>query len=257
MVQFLILTLHEELKEQTEKDVVDIINNDPRNKELMYQIFLQDFLAYDKSIISDLFCGINYNMIKCGSCGTQSFNYETYFFLIFPLEEVKIFKNLNNLNNNHSNYNEVNIYDCFFYGQKINYMTESNAMYCNYCENTCSSSICTFLTTGPEILIIILNKVKQVESNTKFNFSIEIDLSGFIDMKQSGCKYELIGFILNSRESGNLGNFIAYCKNPISKEWNKYNDSIVTKIEDLQNEIFKFESPYLLFYQKIILNKNI
>ena len=29
-------------------------------------------------------------------------------------------------------------------------------MYCNYCKMTCGSSMCTVLTTGPEILIIIL-----------------------------------------------------------------------------------------------------
>ena len=74
---------------------------------------------------------------------------------------MRIFKNQNNCNFNYlnNNYNnEVNIYDCFFYDQKITYMNGSDAMYCNYCKQTCNSSMRTILATGPEILIIILNR---------------------------------------------------------------------------------------------------
>ena len=47
------------------------------------------------------------------------------------------------------------------------------------------------------------------------------------------------------------GHFIAYCKDPITNKWNKYNDAIVTEVEDFQNEVINFAMPYLLFYQKV------
>jgi len=254
LVQFLIMTLHEELNKVKVQNINNAVNNDQRNKQLMFKIFAQDFMISNKSVISDLFYGVNYNITQCGYCNTQSFNYQTYFFLVFPLEEVRIFKSQNNINynfnNNYFNNNEVNIYDCFFYDQRINYMTGSNIMYCNFCRQTCNSSMRTFLSTGPEILIIILNRGKGIQFNVKINFSLEIDLSNFIEMKQTGCRYNLIGVITHLGESGMGGHFIAYCKNPISGDWHKYNDSIVSKVENFKTEVIDFAMPYLLFYQK-------
>ena len=50
-------------------------------------------------------------------------------------------------------------------------------------------------------------------------------------------------------ESGMGGHFIAYCCDPHFEKWYKYNDAIVTKVEDFQNEVINYAMPYLLFYQ--------
>ena len=254
LVQFLIMTLHEELNKAGKTNINNAINNDQTNKQLMFQIFAQDFMTSNKSIISDLFYGVNYNTIQCGFCNAQSYNYQTYFFLVFPLEEVRIFKNQNNYNFNYlnNNNNEVNIYDCFFYDQKITYMNGSDAMYCNYCKQTCNSSMRTILATGPEILIIILNRGLGIQFKVKLNFFEELNLETFIEMKQTGCNYRLIGVITHLGESGMGGHFISYCKDPISTgNWYRYNDSIVTPVENFKSEVIDFAMPYLLFYQKI------
>ena len=252
LVNFLIMKLHQELNKPGGINLNNAINQDQRNKQLMFKIFAQDFMNSNQSIISDLFYGVNYNITQCGFCNTQSFNYQTYFFLIFPLEEVRIFKSQNNFNYNYNCFanNEVNIYDCFFYDQKINYMTGSNIMYCNFCRQTCNTSMRTILSTGPEILIIILNRGQGIEYNVKINFLEVINLENFIEMKQTGCIYKLIGVITHIGESGMGGHFIAYSKNPISNEWNKYNDSIVTPVNNFQKDVIDFAMPYLLFYQK-------
>jgi len=252
LVQFLIMTLHQELNKPGGINLNNAINQDQRNKQLMFKIFAKDFMNSNKSIISDLFYGVNYNITQCGFCNTQSFNYQTYFFLIFPLEEVRIFKSQNNFNYNYNCFanNEVNIYDCFFYDQKINYMTGSNIMYCNFCRQTCNTSMRTILSTGPEILIIILNRGQGIEYNVKINFLEVINLENFIEMKQTGCIYKLIGVITHIGESGMGGHFIAYSKNPISNEWNKYNDSIVSPVSNFKKDVIDFAMPYLLFYQK-------
>ena len=165
---------------------------------------------------------------------------------------MRIFKNQNNYNYNcFNNSNEVNIYDCFFYDQKITYMNGSNAMYCNYCKKNCNCSMRTLLATGPEILIIILNRGQGIEFNVKINFFEEIKLENFIEMKQTGCNYGLIGVITHLGESGMGGHFISYYKGPISNNWYKYNDSIVTQVGDFKSEVIDFAMPYLLFYQKM------
>jgi ubiquitin C-terminal hydrolase len=255
LVQFLIMKLHTELNRvKGNNNINNIPVQNQTNKQLMFQAFASDFVANNASLISDLFYAVNYSITECGYCHSQSFNYQTYFFLVFPLEEVRIFKSQNTMNFNYNNFfnnNEVNIYDCFFYDQKITYMAGNNAMYCNYCKQTCNNSMRTILATGPEILIIILNRGKGTEFKVKINFLEQIDLTSFIEMNQTGCKYNLIGVITHIGESGMGGHIIAYCRNPISKDWHKYNDSIVTPVTDFKKDVIDFTMPYLLFYQKI------
>ena len=259
LVNFLIMTLHEELN-TAEKKILNTsaINQDQRNQQLMFNLFTQDFVNNNKSIISDLFYGVNYNIVQCNGCMTRSFNYQTYFFFVFPLEEIRIFKNQNNYNNNFNynmnfNNNEVNIYDCFLYDQRINYMVGENAMFCNFCKRQCNSQMCTILAFGPEIIIIILNRGQGIQYKVKLNFDEQLNLYNFIEYKDTGVNYQLIGVVTHLGGSDMSGHFIAYCKNPISNTWYQYNDSIVNEVNqsNFKAEVIDFAMPYLLFYQKI------
>ena len=50
-------------------------------------------------------------------------------------------------------------------------MTGENGMYCSYCKKKCDTSMRTVLTTGPEILYIILNRGRGIEFKFKLNFT--------------------------------------------------------------------------------------
>ena len=149
------------------------------------------------------------------------------------------------------NSNEVNIYECFEYDKKINYMMDSNSIYCNYCKANCNGTMTTYLVTGPEILILLLNRGKGIEFNIKINFVEFLDLTNYIQYYNTGCKYKLIGVITHIGESSMSGHFISYCRDPINENWYKYNDAIVSEVNNFQNEVINFAMPYLLFYQKI------
>ena len=95
-----------------------------------------------------------------------------------------------------------------------------------------------------------MNRGHGIEFNVKIIFVEDLDLSNYIEYKNTGCKYKLIGVITHIGESGMGGHFIAYCKDPISQSWYKYNDAIVSEVQDFQNEVINFAMPYLLFYQK-------
>ena len=159
--------------------------------------------------------------------------------------------NFNNFNNFNNINKEVTIFDCFDYDCKINVMSGANAMYCNYCKQTCASSMRTVLTTGPEILILLLNRGKGIEFNVKINFPAQLNISNYLQINNQGFLYQLIGVITHIGESGMGGHFIAYCFDPLTGSWDKYNDSIVTNVTNFQNEVINFANPYLLFYQKI------
>ena len=262
LVNFIIMTLHEELNKVNNSPIINnnvILNQTDKNA--MFDNFQHNFKINNQSIISDLFYAINCNKTQCSGCGTKTYNFQTYFFIVFPLEEVRKFKlqkNINNFNqfngfnfnNMNINNNVVDITDCFDYDCKINVMSGANAMYCNYCKRTCNNSMCTTLTTGPPVLILLLNRGKGIEFEVKINFPEYLNLHNYIQLNHLGCEYRLIGVITHIGESGMGGHFIAYCRDPLFGQWHKYNDAIVTLVNDFQNEVINFAMPYLLFYQK-------
>ena len=64
------------------------MNFDHSNRDLVFKDFAQSFVNENKSLISDLFYAISNNVTECLNCHTRQYNFETYFFLIFPLEAV-------------------------------------------------------------------------------------------------------------------------------------------------------------------------
>ena len=265
LINFIIMTLHEELNKAKINNLNDNNNIivDQTNQMQVLQTFVQGFTSSNQSIISDLFYSMNCSITECGNCHTKIFNYQIYFFIVFPLEEVRKFKyqynynfnnqfNLFNMNNfNIQNNNVVGIYDCFDYDRKQNIMSGENSMYCNYCKMTCDFIMQTYLVTGPEILILLLNRGKGIQFDVKIYFEEYLNLYNYIEYKNTGTNYKLIGVITHIGESSMSGHFIAYCRDPITDKWDKYNDAIVTEVKDFQNEVINFAMPYLLFYQKI------
>ena len=251
------MTLHSELNMANNNNLINNdIQIDQTNIQLVFNCYMQDFINKNNSIISNLFYSTNCSISQCSNCNINIYNYQTYFFLIFPLEEVRKYKiqcNQFNFNNGFNNFNnnEVNIYDCFDYDSKINIMSGENSMYCNYCKMTCSFVMKNYLVTGPNILIIILNRGKGIEFDVKIHFEELLNLNNYIEYKETGVNYKLIGVITHIGESGMGGHFIAYCLDPITNEWNKFNDAIVSPVNNFQNEVINFANPYLLFYQKI------
>ena len=258
LVNFIIMTLHEELNKAKNNNNIDYNNIilDQRDQMAMFNNFVQHFTSTNQSIISDLFYGINCSITQCGYCKTQTYNYQTYFFIVFPLEEVRKFVMANNqINNfnfiNNMQNNAVNIYNCFDYDKKVNILSGQNSMYCNFCKQTCASSMCTVLTSGPQILILLLNRGKGIEFDVKINFPVDLNLSQYVQLPNLGFNYKLIGVITHMGESGMGGHFIAYCFEPISEEWYQYNDSIVSKVENFQREVINYAMPYLLYKKKV------
>jgi len=274
-VNFIITTLQEELNEIPE----DNINNNGANNQNInlydnnevLQNFLNNFKKKN-SIISKEFYAVNHTLTKCSKCQLIKNNYQTYFFLIFPLEEIGKYKleesqkqNMNMCQNMFNantflfqqnlqkmqNVNIVTLEDCFNYNEKIDTFQGQNAMYCNLCKLQLTSYYQTKLFTGPEILILVLNREKGFEINVKLEFDLFIDITNYVELKENnGWKYELIGVVAHLGEIDASEHFIAYCKSPIGGGWYQYNDELVFEVKDFK-QIRDYAIPVILFYQKI------
>ncbi len=156
-------------------------------------------------------------------------------------------QNMQNL----QNINSVNICDCFMFNEKCDFFTGENSMYCNKCQQQLPASYKTILYSAPEILIIVLNRGKGIEFRVKLEFAEDLNLMNFVQVKNNGFNYKLIGVVTHLGESGASGHFIAYCKSPIGGEWFNYNDDLVTPVTNFKEQIIDYAMPYILFYQKI------
>ena len=265
LLNFIITTLHEELnKSKKNGDLHENIASQIDEQSKLNE-FIENFTNENRSIISDLFYGVNETIIICSNCKIPKYNFSIDFCLRFPLEEVRkfkldqLYKNNNNIMNQIEKNSKIKLFgggvvdikDCFDYYKKIEIFDGDNAIYCTTCNKQKDSTYQTLLFTLPNILIIILDRGKGNGKGIQFRVKLEFtELLDLNDYAKYGGKYELISVITHLGNSGGDGHFIALCKSPIDKKWYRYNDSIVTKVYDFKNEVLNFGDAYILFYKK-------
>ena len=240
LVLFLLETMHNELN-TAKKTNIPSYNLNQYNYEKTFELFSKYFAENYLSVISNLFYGMYNSMMTCLNCNITTHNVQCYNILIFPLEEVRIFKGRNN--------NVVDKIECFEYYQKLDYMTGQNQIYCNNCHmmaNSCNSSK---IIVSPNVLVINLNRGKGLQFNIQLTFKEYLDIRNFVYYKESPNYYELIGIVTHFGPSSMGGHFIAFCKSFVDYNWYKYNDAQVN-ISSFQ-EASTTGVPYILFYSSI------
>lgn len=181
-------------------------------------------------------------MMTCLNCNVTTHNVQCYNIFIFPLEEVRIFKN--------KAQNMVSIIECFEYYQKTEHMKGENQIYCNQCKTMADCYNLTKIVICPNVLVINLNRGKGLQFNVKIEFDEYLDLINFVYYKEaSPTFYELIGMVTHFGPSSMSGHFIAFCKSFVDGQWYKYNDSLVNLSSF--TEAKSTGVPYILFYSKI------
>ena len=253
LMTFILLRLHDELNNPKNNNI-NMNNNilfnikDQQNKQLMFKRFSQNFICNYRSIISGLFFGLFYSKIKCTFCQKIFYNYQTFNFIVFPLEKVLQYKmSLTNFTSNFNN--TVTIEDCFKHYQLTSIM---NDYYCNLCKHNVNCAYENKFSILPIILIIILNRGKGLQYNVNISFENEnLGLKNYVEYCKDESVYELIGLVTHYGNSSASGHFMARCKSPIDGNWYLYNDQTVTKIGYFDKNSFSQGNPYILFYKKI------
>ena len=70
----------------------NIFNIDSSNEKSVFQWFMTDFCLKNNSIITNLFYGINESCLKCLGCNKNTYSFQAYNLLIFPLLNVYNYK---------------------------------------------------------------------------------------------------------------------------------------------------------------------
>ena len=236
--------LHDELKNQNNNSIID--NRLNKLSKFEFESFKKQ-IKNEKSIITDLFQGVNEEVIQClnkiSNFGENSiFKFNPFLSLSF------------NLNNIKSEQNIIKIFDCF-----LNMKREQNfnkEEICHICDKNCPLSHRTRILLCPEILIIMLNYDNEYNNNDiKVNFEEKLNITNFTVFekeKKYDKFYSINGFI--TKVQNNLNNFdfkyVAYCKNPDNNNWYRFDDEDIKLIgNNIQNEIINYEIPLILFYK--------
>ena len=248
LLTFILMQLHEELNHPNNINNFNQMNNMSNcnmqmNKKAMFNSFVNDFQHNYRSIISELFFGLNYTETRCLCCNSALYNYQTFNFLIFPLAQV--LNNKMQLGNVIDN--TVTLDECFQYNQIYSPL---NDYYCTVCRQNSQGKYATFLSVLPNIIIIILNRGEGLQYNVKIDFDENLDLKNYVEYFKEDSFYELIGVVSHYGQSGANGHFMARCKSPIDGFWYLYNDAIIQKLEYFTKENFLQGNPYILFYKK-------
>ena len=258
LTDFILKQFHKELK-KTDNSGNDFEVKNEYDKNIAFSSFKKEFEKHT-SIISDIFFGIKETTKICLFCKNKntkegkpiqkSYSYKSFNRLIFPLEKVITKEKKIEKKNNISvgNNKVVTFDDCFYYNQKTFLYPKEKNVTCNQCKQLSDFHSTSKIFSSPNVLIIDLNRNNNLNV-MKFNFTETIDISKFILSKRGKEIFNLYGVIsLYGKKS--VPYFYAFCKSPIDNKWYRYNDLIVTEVENIQKEVIDFGTPYILFYKK-------
>ena len=215
------------------------------NKEAM---FLECYNDVDFNIIiNQLFVGFYEREFTCKE-GHKQYSFSSEYKIIFPIEQIYIRrkKGKNNI---------IDLDDCFNYyerEQNDNQMEE-----CKICGNQFTLVEKIFRT--PKILILILDRGKNKKCKKEVKFDEYIDLQKHIYDKRYNysTKYRLIGVSTHLGSTGQYGHYISFCLCDNNRYY-YFNDSRVepmTKSICNYNNIYLYDTPYILFYERMDNNE--
>ena len=254
LINFLLERFHQEMNNPPPMNQNNnIVNVNQMNEMETFNAFVQEYFSSNSSIITDCFYGLCETKSTCTGCKITKYNFQIYSFLEFPLKEVNAFMFQNgrrfSLVNQDGTNPDIDLYECFDYHQKLDFMTGQNQMYCNICNGNRDTYYGTTIYSLPNYLIIILNRGKGAVYKCKVNFPEVLNLLNYVSAKQGVTAMKLYAVICHFGESSMSGHFIAYCRHRINKKWYIYNDSIVKECKE-PNPYYN-GMPYILFYQAV------
>ena len=254
LLAFLLEKMHKELNEVDERKAVPLqVGNyvitsnfneeedDETNREQMRQKFVNFFSVNVHSIISDLFFGFLKTKRNCINCGTGKYSFSNFCFVAFDLSKNK-------------NQSFDLIKDGFLY--QYNYAKKLEAdkpdrVYCDRCMTYQNHVEFNRYYIMNNQLVISLIRGNNFQNNTKVKFTEDLDLSEFVDEKDTiPCKYYLVGAI-NRLISDGKEEFIYWARDPEARNsWHTtdgFSRNIVTPINDIQTK----GQVILLFYNNV------
>ena len=233
LIYFFLYQLHKELNS---KNTSYITKTNSLDKNRVIKQKMDDFAASNNSIISNSFYWFEFKTKLCSGCNNNFYELNT-----FETLELDIQGAYNKFQNT------ITIPQCLlFQSQKV------QNSFCQICHNYKNFNINTRIYSSPFYFIFSLNRGNPDQNLLGINFLIqdEIDISPFLENKNSISKYDLIGIVSISIKEN--FKYVCFGRSPVDKKWYLYNDEkvnevILAQVTQLNNNMEYV--PCILLYQ--------
>ena len=238
LVLFLMQIMHEELNHLGDNSSFPFIGQPNQfNEEETYKHFMNTYNIRNFSIISSLFYGKFKNITKCKECSKIIYNFQIFGLLSFGA-----------FNYQKKSFNIYNGFDDF---EKPQALTGNNTISCINCNKPCEAENSCKIIQSPNILVINIDyDANKNNKPSNIEFEETIDITKYVFNSKEILKYRIacVCTLLDNSENKNKYHFIAFCKDKMSNQWFKFDDSFCIQCDS--KEIYT-GIPHLLFYEKI------
>ena len=248
LINHFLQTIHKELNFETNENILSkyLVNNVGNNIKFQnLNLSLNNFISDNNSIITNTFYIIEKSKLICNNCKQIQYSFQMLSYIIFPLEEIRLYKK----NNFGVDQPSVLIMQAFEYYRRQCPLFGENQIHCNLCGRDSNAIQCSSFYSLPEILIINLNRGHGNIYNVGIIIEEYLNLSNYAESNiYNNSNYRCIGIITHLGPSGNTGHFIAFCFVKDKNKWFKFNDSIVepSNFQDAST----LGDSYVLFYER-------
>ena len=218
LFQYILNSIHKELNIYKNRNYPYDDKAEPTNWRDKFIYEQQSFNYENKSIITDLFYGMQANETFCQNCKKISYIFDFFNILtlpILPRDNTKI----------------IHIEDMLIDYSRYIPLKGKNKNFCLLCKGDYDAYCRNILYKMPEILIIHPGrKNKGIKYDIKIGFKeiLKVKLSENLN-NNNILIYNLIGIIYHLGIEGYTGHNKAYCK--INKIWYEFNDNLISQID--------------------------
>ena len=239
LLLFLFQAMHEELNYYGDQKLTHVPICDQKNQNEALEFFMKVNNELNLSIFSYLFYGIFKSETHCGVCHNKFYNFQYFQIISFPLYSYSKLK-------------QFNIYQGFKDFCKPEKMVGDNQCFCLTCQKLTDSEVSSKIYYTPPYLIINLDYGKNKKYIPEaITYGESLDLTGFTEECCTQKSYRLIAISAHIGQSGKMGHYIAFCKNPFKDDqnakWYEFNDSSVSEVT---LEVIKKYYPYILIFKR-------
>lgn len=232
---FILNRLHNELNIK-EGDRTNFNNIDMSNNDLVLKNYIQNLMSTNDSFIFNTFSWVSKKVRTCSSCKKNFYFYQDFFTFDLEISKFNEFWANKKIGNK-----PKKLIDCISYYEKNKTMFN---IFCPFCKEKNTFCQNTKIFTSPHYFIFTLTDNKIEKTIIKYDY--QIDLSKFIEKKESPLKYTLYSVVALYNEK-----YVAFSKTHVNENIYYFNDenTQIISIDNLLNNNDLI--PIILIYRKI------
>ncbi|XP_067653000.1 ubiquitin carboxyl-terminal hydrolase 8-like [Haliotis asinina] len=236
---FLLDGLHEGLNEVKVRPKIPEQENDRLPDNQAAELAWRDHKRLHKSIIVELFQGQLKSTLQCKHCSKKSVTFQAFMFLSLPIPQQS----------------RCTLRDCIYKFLSPEMMTGSCKWKCPKCRVERDAVKKIDIWKLPPILLIGLNRFVSdgmwtQKSTSYVDFPVvDLDMREHVGDPKSTTRYNLYG-ISNHYGTMEGGHYTAYCRNPCTKKWYKFDDH---EVYEMSRSDVKTSAAFVLYYTSIEL----